>query len=155
MARICIAAFLMSLAAFATWAEERCTDHGIDSNDYKFEKQYILGAIRVISVRVVQQNSKSACTENVSFGFTGPDVWVDHGCRAVFNVCFETGYNQVVRCESQNYQTRTCSTNGYIKLLTVKNQLSKAACTEGVSFFKSDMSIIVTNGCRADFNAGF
>lgn len=36
------------------------------------------------SVRVVRQLSHSPCTEGVSWGLSKHAVWVERGCRAVF-----------------------------------------------------------------------
>ena len=37
-------------------------------------------------VQLARQRSESACTEGYSWGQDGRGVWVDHGCRADFNV---------------------------------------------------------------------
>ena len=36
------------------------------------------------SVRVVRQLSHSPCTEGVSWGLSKHSVWVENGCRAIF-----------------------------------------------------------------------
>src|SRR5713226_7820683 len=36
--------------------------------------------------RLVQQRSQSACTEGYSWGSDNRGVWVDHGCRADFEI---------------------------------------------------------------------
>ena len=41
-------------------------------------------------VRVVQQLSKAACTEGVTWGLSKHAVWVEGGCRAVFENASET-----------------------------------------------------------------
>jgi len=40
----------------------------------------------ITDVHVSSRRSGSACTEGYSFGYTGTSIWVDHGCRATFNV---------------------------------------------------------------------
>ena len=37
-------------------------------------------------VRLVKQNSDSACVQGRSWGFNRHGIWVDHGCRADFEV---------------------------------------------------------------------
>ena len=38
------------------------------------------------SVRLIRQLSRSACTQNQTWGFTREGVWVDRGCRARFEI---------------------------------------------------------------------
>ena len=40
----------------------------------------------ISDMHVASKRSSSACTEGYSFGITGTSIWVDHGCRATFNV---------------------------------------------------------------------
>src|SRR6266478_1612430 len=51
-------------------------------------------------VSLATQHSNSACTEGYSWGSDNQGIWVDHGCRADFNV----GGNGNYRDENRNYQ---------------------------------------------------
>ena len=37
-------------------------------------------------VRLIKQNSDSSCRQGKSWGYDGRGIWVDHGCRADFQV---------------------------------------------------------------------
>ena len=50
---------------------------------------YAEKAMKVSSMTVNNRQSSSACTMGHSFGFDGEKVWVNHGCRADFDVTVE------------------------------------------------------------------
>ena len=58
-----------------------------------------------------------------------------------------------VTCESKGKAQTSCDmdTRGEVRLV---RQLSKSACTEGVSWGLSKHSVWVSNGCRAVFSSG-
>jgi hypothetical protein len=37
------------------------------------------------------QDSPALCIEDVTFGHDKTGIWVDHGCRATFDVCYIGG----------------------------------------------------------------
>ena len=63
---------------------------------------------------LVRQLSDTRCTENVSFGVRNGQLWVDRGCRGVFQV--RTGHwggnggsDYSVTCSSTNNRYTTCA----------------------------------------------
>jgi hypothetical protein len=44
------------------------------------------GFASISDMHVVHRNSRSACTEGSSFGWSGGTAWVNNGCRALFNI---------------------------------------------------------------------
>jgi hypothetical protein len=56
-----------------------------NSNDHRYtfcESEYD----RVFDVRLIRQDSDARCTEGESFGAAGNGIWVDRGCRGLFQV---------------------------------------------------------------------
>ena len=56
----------------------------LESWSYQYSEQFLEGP--VVSMTLVKQESKAACTLGESFGFVGNRVWVDKGARGVFKV---------------------------------------------------------------------
>ena len=104
-------------------------------------------------VRLTRQLSSAACNQGSTWGYDNGGVWVNHGCRADFDVA-ASGYgsasSQTLRCESENNARRYCAadTRGGVRL---SRQLSDAACTQGSSWGYTTRGVWVSNGCRADF----
>jgi hypothetical protein len=121
-------------------------------------------------VSLARQRSESACTEGYSWGQDGRGVWVDHGCRADFNVGggwngggwdrdrdrdWNRGNNGsdadlVVSCASDDMHRHYCpaDTRGGVRLL---KQRSDSSCRQGYSWGFDRRGIWVDHGCRADF----
>ena len=57
----------------------------------------------------------------------------------------------IIRCESSGYRYNTCSTNGYVSSVILRQQLSRSACSYGSSWGFNSNSIWVDKGCRANF----
>ena len=118
-------------------------------------------------VRMVQQRSESACREGYSWGSDGRGVWVDHGCRADFEVeggrgrdregyrggDYGPGRGQVISCSSDDMHRHYCAadTRGGVRLV---KQNSESSCRQGRSWGYDGRGIWVDHGCRADFQVG-
>ena len=104
-------------------------------------------------VRLVRQLSHAACTRNVSWGWDRDAIWVDRGCRGIFEagdpdasagervVCSSGG--KFVRCRADARQG-----------VELTQQLSKADCTPGETWGYERDYIWVDRGCRAEFKMG-
>ena len=111
------------------------------------------------------------CRQGPDWGFDRRGIYVNNGCRAVFDVRVETfgggypggsypgggyppgsGHRQVVRCESSDYRTIRCpmNTHGGVR---VSRQISKTQCQLGRNWSFDRNSVLVKDGCRADFIA--
>lgn len=120
--------------------------------------------------RMVNQRSQSACREGYSWGTDSRGIWVDHGCRADFEVGRGGegrsgrddsrrhrgnygGQEQTVSCSSDDGHRHYCSANtqGGVRM---QNQRSESACREGYSWGSDGRGIWVDHGCRADFAVG-
>jgi hypothetical protein len=108
-------------------------------------------------VHLQRQLSKEACLEGVSWGFDRDGIWVDKGCRAIFEVgessLGDVSGGRTVKVESKNMQRKykETSTRGGVRL---QRQLSREACVEGVSWGFDRDGIWVDEGCRAMFVVG-
>ncbi len=75
------------------------------------------------------------------------------------SIGFEDGYNighsqlrsTRILCESKDYKTRQCGINGYIRDVNLVRQLSKTACIQGQTFNFNTYDIVVSGGCRGEF----
>jgi len=105
-------------------------------------------------VRLVKQISGSACQQGYSWGFDRESIWVDHGCRAEFEVATyqSTGAGQggTISCSSDDGGRHYCpaDTRGGVRLV---KQHSEAGCQQGYSWGADGRGIWVDHGCRADF----
>lgn len=106
---------------------------------------------------LVRQLSDTRCTENVSFGVRNGQLWVDRGCRGVFQVRTgqwggNGGSDYSVTCSSVSNRYTTCAWDarrGYPRLVS---QLSNDGCREGYSWgYSQRTGLWVDKGCRARF----
>jgi uncharacterized protein YegP (UPF0339 family) len=108
-------------------------------------------------VRLIKQNSNAACIVDRSWGYDRQGIWVDHGCRADFEVGnarwngWDSGYN--IYCASDDGRRHVCptDTSGGVRLI---RQRSNASCDLGRSWGYNDRGVWVDRGCRADFQIG-
>lgn len=134
-----------------------------DSNDNRYHACNIAPGSQV---RFNHQVSKSRCQEGYSWGRTRDQVWVNHGCRAEFEVRRgggggwgggngNGGWNgnsggQIVRCDSNDNRTQVCRAN-IRRDVRLERQVSKARCDEGRTWGWNRDGIWVSGGCRAEF----
>nr|ADP02966.1 hypothetical rhinophore protein [Aplysia dactylomela] len=78
----------VALAGSATGQIETCQSISLDSWKYRFASKVVEGANVVTGMRVTSKRSRSSCTLGPSFGYAGPFIYVNHGCRATFRVCY-------------------------------------------------------------------
>ena len=105
-------------------------------------------------VRLSRRLSSAACEPGRGWGYDQTGIWVDNGCRAVFEL--RPGFSQpvaTVTCESRYGRKSSCraETAGGVRLA---RKLSSAACDPGRDWGYDNTSIWVDNGCRAVFEVG-
>ncbi len=100
-------------------------------------------------VRLVDQLSETRCREGRNWGYDGRGIWVDDGCRGVFEVGGRDERSRFV-CESVDRKYRHCraDTRGGVRLV---RQLSESRCREGRSWGVDRNGVWVDDGCRAEF----
>ncbi|XP_005110683.1 lectin ADEL [Aplysia californica] len=65
----------------------KCVTKTLNSNNYAFASEQIENACYVSSMEIKTRQGPP-CVADVNYGFTGPYVWVNGGCRAEFTVCY-------------------------------------------------------------------
>ena len=106
--------------------------------------------------RVAKQLSHTPCIEGKTWGIRPGELWVKHGCRAEFSL---GAVDPVApgplyfKCESTSGGRKHCpiSTIGGVRLV---RQLSQSACIEHSTWGFDRNSVWVSQGCRAEFQAG-
>jgi hypothetical protein len=120
------------------------------------------------SVRMVRQRSDAACERNQSWGVTGDRLWVDHGCRADFEVVRNGGRGDgrnggrgdgrwsrpdgviLVTCSSNDMKRKFCDV-GPNRGVRLAQQRSQSPCELNRSYGVSGDRLWVDRGCRGDF----
>jgi hypothetical protein len=107
-------------------------------------------------VRLARQISNTRCIEHRTWGVTTQGIWVDKGCAGEFEVGMGAASpsppeEQVVRCESLRNQRRDCPIHTRQATVTLRRQLSTAACLHNQTWGYDNRGIWVTNGCRGEF----
>jgi len=111
---------------------------------------------------MTKQRSGSACREGYSWGYDRRGVWVDHGCRADFQLTGrrngwaggrDPGYVGSLRCSSDLGTRQDCpvDTRGGVKIV---RQISESSCRLGYSWGYDRDNVWVDHGCRAEFQVG-
>jgi len=109
-------------------------------------------------VRFIRQIDRAPCTEGISWGYENKGVWVDNNCRADFEILplYQTPppviavSSQNIHCASSRMERVYCETDtrGGVRLI---RQLSRAQCTQNVTWGFNDRGIWVSRRCAADF----
>lgn len=109
-------------------------------------------------VRLVRKRSDASCDYGRDWGYDSRRLWVDHGCRADFqigNAGWNPGGNDknIVYCASDDMGRHGCplNTRGGVRLI---RQRSDADCIYGRTWGFDRRGIWVDRGCRADFETG-
>ena len=71
----------------STPTKKTCVYKDLDSWGFGYAQKDIAGP-EITSMEVHEKRSKSSCDVNKSFGFKGQRMWVHHGCRATFKICY-------------------------------------------------------------------
>ncbi len=115
------------------------------------------------SVVLRKQRSISSCTEGESWGYTRDTIWVDHGCRADFQVFTrradrdrdrdqDRGQGSRLICESTGGRQFCRADTSFGVRLT--RTLGRRDCVEGTSWGFNDRGVWVDRGCRGEFTLG-
>jgi hypothetical protein len=104
------------------------------------------------TVRVREQLSNTRCEPGESWGTYGDSVWVDRGCRAVFEVVPAVVGSSTYRitCESEGGRREECALRGRGRA-QVHRQLSNTRCEPGTTYGVDGTTLWVKGGCRAEF----
>jgi hypothetical protein len=154
------------LSASTLWGQSSVT---CSSDDMR---RHYCGVDTRDGVRMVRQRSEAACREGYSWGSDRRGIWVDHGCRADFEVGTGGGYggrgrndrrgdyrgpntdnykSSVISCSSDDMRRHYCNADTRGSRVRVVRQHSEAACRQGYSYGTDRRGLWVDHGCRADF----
>jgi hypothetical protein len=109
---------------------------------------------------LLRQRSGSPCRQGYSWGNDRNGIWVDHGCRADFQLqgrrtafVGNPGYVGSLRCSSDVGTRQYCEadTRGRVR---IARQMSESACRLGYSWGYDANGVWVDHGCRAEFQIG-
>ena len=102
--------------------------------------------------RLVQQLSSNPCIQGRTWGFDRDAIWVNNGCRGVFDAGDPfTNAGERVTCAGSG---RTECPGDTRYGVTLVRKLSDAACTQNVTWGYQDNAVWVDRGCRAEFLFG-
>ncbi|XP_052780508.1 lectin ADEL-like [Mya arenaria] len=76
-------------AVFSVCQCRKLVSMNCDSLGYTFKSCPVPGAADVTKIALKSKGSRSPCMLNTSFGRDSKSIWVDRGCRATFDVCYE------------------------------------------------------------------
>jgi hypothetical protein len=109
---------------------------------------------------LTRQRSGSPCREGYSWGNDRNGIWVDHGCRADFELkgrrtafVGNPGFIGTIKCSSDLGTRQYCEveTRGRVH---IARQMSESACRLGYSWGYDANGVWVDHGCRAEFQIG-
>lgn len=107
-------------------------------------------------VRLINQLSSTACRVGDTYGSTEQYIWVQRGCRAVFEVSGWSGgtqggtYTTRMTCESDNNQRKQCPIAGATQIRVIR-QISSSPCKLNESYGLGFGHFWVDKGCRGEF----
>lgn len=120
-------------------------------------------------VKLVRQLSDKPCREDRTWGYNRRGIWVDDGCRGVFEIDYRNGNGngngnsggwgdwndnngakQRIELVSSN-DRRKIYRSSNIRDVKLVRQLSDKPCREGRSWGHDRNSVWVDDGCRAVF----
>lgn len=107
-------------------------------------------------VLLVRQLSGNACIRESDWGVDAGGVWVARGCRAEFRVppAATAVTRQVVRCESRGARVESCAVMLRGAPVRLLRELSRAPCRRGESWDLGRNEILVSRGCKGEFEIG-
>ena len=123
----------------------------------RYKETTVSQAAKVTRMEVENTFSTNECIQGKSYGFYGPQVWVNHGCSASFKICYIRGDSIHVTCKSSRSHSKSCKVPGRIKYVAVKSNtfFSRVACVKGKNYIFSGRVLTVSNGCSANFVVGY
>ena len=104
--------------------------------------------------RLVRQVSNAPCLQGGTWGFERNAIWVDDGCRGVFEAGDPfANIGERVVCASADRGRAECPADTRFGVRLVQ-RISQAACEEGRSWGTLERAIWVDRGCRGEFEVG-
>jgi Protein of unknown function (DUF3011) len=153
--------FAALLAPIATPAQQNIT---CESNDGGRKH---CGPANPGQVTLQRQISGTECIQDRSWGVDDRGLWVDHGCRADFQIGGGGNYDNgagggpggqsagaTIKCESNDGNRKYCGQVDSRSQVTIQQQISGTPCEQGRSWGVDNRGLWVDRGCRAVFATG-
>jgi len=112
---------------------------------------------------MLRQRSGSPCQKDYSWGNDRRGIWVDHGCRADFQLKgrrskmvgsnYNPGFVGTLKCSSDLGTRQYCPAETRNRV-RIARQVSESACRLGYSWGYDNNGVWVDHGCRAEFDIG-
>jgi hypothetical protein len=111
-------------------------------------------------VQLQRQLSSTRCVEGSNYGLRNGSIWVNGGCRGLFQARSRPGNGgpgrppgaYTVTCSSMEGRRATCAWDARRGVPRMLQQLSDQACTQGRSWgYSARTGLWVDQGCRARF----
>lgn len=148
LATAAIAALALAPVAALAQSEIRCASRN-------FQHQFCPAVEDVVSARLIVQDSRSACIQGRTWGWSRQGVWVTSGCSARFAVDGPRpppwGGGTRVSCDSDGFRYQFCGVGGGVSSAQIVNHRSRSPCILGRSWGWRGDGIWVNDGCQADF----
>jgi hypothetical protein len=112
---------------------------------------------------MIRQRSGSPCREGYSWGYDRRGIWVDHGCRADFQLAGRHSEWAGAAASQSSLSTMTCSSNDGNRQncqadtrggVRITRQISESTCRLNYSWGYDRDGVWVDHGCRAEFQIG-
>jgi hypothetical protein len=139
----------------------------VESNDGRY-KRYRTKIDRDEEVILVNRLSDASCTRGKDWGFDSSGIWVDHGCRAMFEIRRRGGGNgnggdwngggnngrpdKRIRLESTGDWRKRYNSDRDLRNVKLARTISSSPCIQNRTWGWDRRQVWVDNGCRADFD---
>ncbi|XP_035827685.1 lectin ADEL-like [Aplysia californica] len=138
-AAVVLVLFSVLTATQACEGPDVCNVIRMESWSYEYSEKIVENATWVLNMTVVDRQSATECTLGESFGYQKATLWVNHGCRAAFKVCYlpvRSTKCKVLTMESLNYEyaEQKVKKAALFINMTVEDQQSEASCDLDKSF---------------------
>ncbi len=152
--------YMLAVLMVAVFSGKAVAQQRLSCNSDDMRRHYCR-AYTGAGVTLLRQYSRADCKRDYSWGYSDSAIWVDHGCRAEFEVgrypnLGNQAYNNtqtVISCASDDWHRHICpaDTTGGVRL---RRQVSQAGCWLDETWGFDSRGIWVDNGCRGEFEVG-
>lgn len=123
------------------------------TNDRRVSKQMDR---QISRVRLIDRLSDAGCTAGQDWGYSGRTLWVDNGCRGVFEVQYRSGSGtddrrKLVTLGSSTNSRKRAWVGRNVRIELVR-KLSTKPCVRGSTWGYDGSYVWVKRGCRAQFS---
>ncbi|RUS74023.1 hypothetical protein EGW08_018222 [Elysia chlorotica] len=133
-----------------------CSTIEMESTGELFREK-VPGAAMVKSMELKKLNSAhGTCVKDSTFGYLGPDAYVDQGCSGEFEICYVEGRTETISCGSTDGTEVVCDFDQDcdVRSIALHRAPSEAPCIEGFSYQASKTAVTVRRHCEATFIVG-